>query len=55
MNHRTNAGEMGRAATGWIRWKLLGEAGAEKLFVGADCDLCNPPSEWVMIQKKMID
>ena len=50
-----NAGEMGRAATGWIRWKLLGEASAEKMFVGADCELCKPPSEWVMIQKKMID
>jgi hypothetical protein len=50
-----NAGEMGRAATGWVRWKLLDEPGADKMFVGADCELCKPPSEWVMIQKKMID
>jgi hypothetical protein len=50
-----NAGEMGRAATGWVRWKLLGDATAEKMFVGADCELCKPPSEWVMIMKKMID
>jgi hypothetical protein len=50
-----NAGEMGRAATGWIRWKFLGDAASEKMFVGADCELCKPPSEWVMIQKKMID
>jgi hypothetical protein len=51
--NQINAGEMGRAATGWVRWKLLGEAAAEKMFVGADCELCKPPSEWVMIQKKM--
>jgi hypothetical protein len=50
-----NAGEMGRAATGWIKWKLMGDAAAEKLFVGADCELCKPPSEWVLITKKMID
>ena len=42
--NQINAGEMGRAATGWIRWKLLGEPGAEKMFVGADCELCKPPS-----------
>ena len=53
--NQINAGEMGRAATGWVRWKLLGDAAAEKMFVGADCELCKPPSEWVMIQKKMID
>jgi hypothetical protein len=50
-----NAGEMGRAATGWVRWKLLDEPGADKMFVGPDCELCKPPSEWVMIMKKMID
>jgi hypothetical protein len=53
--NQINAGEMGRAATGWVRWKLLGDAASEKMFVGADCELCKPPSEWVMIQKKMID
>jgi hypothetical protein len=50
-----NAGEMGRAATGWIKWKFLGDAESEKMFVGPDCTLCKPPSEWVMIMKKMMD
>jgi hypothetical protein len=50
-----NAGEMGRAATGWIRWKFFGDAASEKMFVGPDCELCKPPSEWVLIMKKMID
>ncbi len=50
-----NAGEMGRVATGWVRWQLQGDSMMEKWFVGADCELCKPPSEWVMIQKKMID
>ena len=52
---QTNAGEMGRVATGWVRWKLQGDSATEKWFVGADCELCKSPSEWVMIQKKMID
>lgn len=52
---QTNAGEMGRVATGWVRWQLQGDSATEKWFVGADCELCKPPSEWVMIQKKMID
>lgn len=50
-----NAGEMGKAATAWIRWKFFGDAESEKMFVGPDCTLCKPPSEWVMIMKKMID
>ncbi|GEM_PF-640894 len=26
--------------TGWLRWKLLDDTGAARLFVGADCVLC---------------
>jgi hypothetical protein len=32
-----------------VRWKLQDDAPSEKMFVGADCDLCKTPSEWVMI------
>jgi hypothetical protein len=52
---QANGGEMGRVATGWVRWKLLGDSGLEKMFVGADCELCKSPSMWMMIQKKMIE
>jgi hypothetical protein len=50
----TNGGEMGRVALGWLKWKLQGDASLEKMFVGADCELCQPPSEWTIV-KKMID
>ena len=52
---QVNAGEMGRVATGWVRWQLQGNAEMEKWFVGADCELCKPPSEWEVTEKKMID
>jgi hypothetical protein len=52
---QTNAGEMGRVATGWVRWQLQGDAAMEKWFVGADCELCKPPSMWEVTEKKMID
>jgi hypothetical protein len=51
---QANGGEMGRAATGWVKWKLQGDSAAEKMFVGADCELCKPPSMWVGVTKKMI-
>jgi hypothetical protein len=50
----TNAGEFGRVGLGWLKWQLLGDDAAKKMFVGADCELCKPPSMWV-VQKKMID
>jgi hypothetical protein len=51
---QTNAGEFGRVGLGWVKWKLLGDAAAEKMFVGADCELCKSPSKWV-VKQKMID
>jgi hypothetical protein len=41
-----NAGEMGKAAVGWLRWHLLGDTGAtgKGLFSGASCGLCD--SDW---------
>jgi hypothetical protein len=50
----TNGGEFGRVMLGWLKWKLLGDTMTEKMFVGADCELCKSPSTWT-IQKKMID
>lgn len=49
-----NGGEMGRVALGWLKWKLRSDGALEKMFVGADCELCKPPSQWT-IMKKMID
>jgi hypothetical protein len=49
-----NAGEFGRVALGWLQWKLQGDSMAQKMFAGADCELCTPPSMWV-VKKKMMD
>jgi Chlorophyllase enzyme len=49
-----NGGEFGRVALSWLKWHLQGDPAAEKMFVGPDCELCKPPSEWV-IEKKMMD
>jgi hypothetical protein len=38
----------------WFKWRLLGDATAEKEFSGADCALCKPPSKWT-VQKKMME
>lgn len=50
----TNGGEFGRVMLGWLQWKLRGDSAAEKMFVGSDCELCKPPSQWTIV-KKMID
>jgi hypothetical protein len=49
-----NGGEFGRVGLAWLNWHLKGDMDAQKLFVGADCELCSPPSMWV-VEKKMID
>ena len=49
-----NGGEFGRVGLGWLNWQLKGDDTAKKMFVGADCDLCKPPSMWT-VKKKMID
>jgi hypothetical protein len=38
------------AVTGWLRWKLLGEASHSALFVGPQCTLCSDPN-WTVQQK----
>jgi hypothetical protein len=51
---QTNAGEFGRVGLGWLKWQLTGDAAAEKMFAGSDCELCTPPSKWT-VQKKMLN
>jgi hypothetical protein len=51
---QANGGEFGRVMIGWLKWKLRGDTEAEKMFKGADCELCKSPSEWTIV-KKMID
>jgi hypothetical protein len=50
----TNAGEFGRVGLGWLKWQLNGDTTAKSMFSGADCELCKPPSMWV-VKKKMMD
>jgi hypothetical protein len=49
-----NGGEFGRVGLAWLNWQLKGDDSAKKMFVGADCELCKPPSMW-MVKKKMLD
>lgn len=49
-----NAGEFGRVGAAWLRWHLLEDPEAKKIFSGADCELCKPPSKWV-VEKKMME
>jgi hypothetical protein len=50
----TNGGEFGRVGLAWLNWQMKGDETAKKLFVGADCELCKPPSKWT-VKKKMLD
>jgi hypothetical protein len=49
-----NAGEFGRVGIGWLKWHLMGDSAAEKMFKGKDCELCVSPSKW-KISKKMME
>jgi hypothetical protein len=49
-----NGGEFGRVGIGWLKWHLYGdqtESGA-KMFVGADCGLCQG-TMWTILKKMM--
>ncbi len=39
-----NGGSLGRIATAWFSWRLLGDKTAAKMFTGADCTLCKEPT-----------
>ncbi|MET0340143.1 MAG: alpha/beta hydrolase [Polyangiales bacterium] len=49
-----NGGEFGRVGLGWLKWQLMGDETAAKMFKGADCELCKPGSKWT-VKKKKID
>jgi len=49
----TNGGEFGRVMLGWLKWKLRADSSVEKMFVGADCELCKSPSKWTVVKKMM--
>lgn len=50
---KVNAGEFGRVGLGWFKWQLFGDAAAEKMFAGPDCELCKPGSKWTVKKKNM--
>ena len=39
------------AAVAWWQWRLKGDREAKKMFVGADCGLCNHTAEFEYGQK----
>ena len=39
------------AATGWLRWKLMGDTTLAAMFVGDQCTLCQDTSNWTVQQK----
>jgi hypothetical protein len=49
-----NAGEFGRIGIQWLKWRLMDDPAAEKVFSGPDCELCKPPSKW-KVSKKMME
>lgn len=49
----TLGGDFATVAVAWLRWQLKGQVTASKMFVGADCGLCQKPG-W-HVRKKNID
>ena len=47
-----NGGEFGRVNIGWLKWQLMDDMTASKMFLGADCELCKS-STWT-VKKKML-
>jgi len=48
--NQPNGGEEAQLMRKWLDWQLLGDAGAGKTFVGADCGLCRDP-QWTVSRK----
>ena len=46
-----NGGDYGRVAVGWLDWQLKQDTRAARMFVGADCGLCQD-SSWSIIRKQ---
>ncbi len=47
-----NGGEFGRVNIGWLKWQLMDDMTASKMFLGADCELCKSTT-WT-VKKKMM-
>jgi dienelactone hydrolase len=47
-----NGGELGKIAVAYLNWRLKGDKQAAKMFVGADCGLCQDKS-WHVFKKKI--
>jgi hypothetical protein len=45
-----NGGEFANVAVAWLSWRLKGDAGAGRMFTGADCSLCRDPN-WIVQRK----
>jgi hypothetical protein len=44
--------QIGTAATGWLRWKLMSDTTLAPMFVGPSCTLCSDP-KWKVQQKNL--
>lgn len=49
---QANGGFFARIAEAWLGWRLKGEQGEAKMFVGPDCTLCRDPS-WHVTQRDL--
>ncbi|MGD9160813.1 MAG: hypothetical protein PVG39_20510 [Desulfobacteraceae bacterium] len=47
-----NGGEFGKVAVAWLKWQLMGDKAAMKMFAGPECDLCKD-TKWEYKKKKM--
>jgi hypothetical protein len=48
-----NGGAFGQVGSAWLQWQLKGDMTSAKIFVGADCGLCQDPA-WT-VEKKNIN
>ena len=38
-----NGGRASEIVVNWLAWQLRGDASSSRMFLGADCGLCNDP------------
>lgn len=50
--NQPNGGEFGKIAVAMLQWQFKNDPKAAKMFVGADCGLCQDP-QWHVSKKKM--
>jgi len=47
-----DGGDFGKVGVAWLDWRLKGDAGAGRMFLGSACGLCTNP-RWVVKQKNL--